>query len=339
MRKAGLAGMMRRVLPLLILSPAPPAPPARAAAQSSAAAPKMTRPGVETRGGPRRLEDLHPQAIFPVAGTPDWSVVAADSVWVSSARVNHVVQLNARANTPGLIADVKRPCSGLSAAFGSIWVPSCGDHTLVRLDPATAKPIAMIAADPANSEGGITAGAGSLWIVTKPSRLVRISPESNAITASADLPTGATNVAFGAGAVWISSYDQDRLLRVDPATMAVTDSISVGPKPRFLTVSDDAVWTLNQGDGSVSRVSLTRPKLVATIACGIPGEGGEIAFGAGHVWATMFDVPLTEIDPATNTVTRQWTGHGGDGLRVGLGSLWLSNLMQGTVWRLDPKQM
>ena len=121
--------------------------------------------------------------------------------------------------------------------------------------------------------------------------------------------------------------------------MAVTASIAVGPRPRFLTVGDHSVWTLNQGDGSVSRVSLSAPRLIKTIACGIPGEGGEIAFGEGRVWATMFDVPLTEIDPATNTVTRQWKGSGGDGLRVGLGSLWLSNLMQGTVWRLDPKQM
>ena len=336
MRNANIGRIMR--FALLLLAPSLMLP-ALAAAQSTAPPSTTMRPGVATPGGSRRLEDLHPQAIFPVAGTPDWSVVATNSVWVSSARVNHVVQLNAITNTPGLIADVRRPCSGLSAAFGSIWVPSCGDHNLVRLDPETGKPIAVVAADPANSEGGITAGAGSIWIVTKPSRLVRISPESNAITASTDLPAGATNVAFGANAIWVSSYEQDRLLRVDPATMAITDAVSVGPKPRFLTVSDDAVWTLNQGDGSVSRVSLTKPKLVTTIACGIPGQGGEIAFGAGHVWATMFDVPLTEIDPATNTVTRQWKGQGGDGLRFGLGSLWLSNLMQGTVWRLAPDHL
>ena len=203
-------------------------PLAQSRAQSAVPVPKVTRPGVPTPGGPRRVEDLRKQAVFAVAGTPDWSVVAAGSVWVSSARLNHVVKLDATSNTPGLIADVKRPCSGLSAAFGSLWVPSCGDHDLVRLDPHTAKPIATIAADPANSEGGITAGADSIWIVTKPSRLVRIKPPGETRSSQAWIcRQAATNVAFGAEAVWITSFDQDRLLRVDPKTMAVTASIAV----------------------------------------------------------------------------------------------------------------
>jgi hypothetical protein len=30
---------------------------------------------------------------------------------------------------------------------------------------------------------------------------------------------------------------------------------------------------------------------------------------------------------------------GGDAIRVGHGSVWLSNLRQGNVWRLDPKRI
>ena len=63
-------------------------------------------------------------------------------------------------------------------------------------------------------------------------------------------------------------------------------------------------------------------KLLANIEVGIPGNGGEIAFGDGHVWATVFQIPLSEIDPPTNKVVRQWTGAGGDSVRLGHGSLW-----------------
>ena len=120
--------------------------------------------------------------------------------------------------------------------------------------------------------------------------------------------------------------------------MTLAATIPVGPKPRFLTVGEGSIWTLNQGDGSVSRVDMKSGKLIATIPCGIPGPGGELSFGEGSVWAAMFDFPVTQIDLKTNTVVKQWAGQGGDGIRAGLGSVWLSNLRQGTVWRFSPQQ-
>ena len=94
---------------------------------------------------------------------------------------------------------------------------------------------------------------------------------------------------------------------------------------------------LNQGDGTVSRVNTKTRKVVASIEVGVPGSGGEIAFGFGHVWATVFQIPISEIDPAVNKVVRQWTGNGGDSIRAGHGSVWLSNLRDHNIWRIDPK--
>jgi len=128
------------------------------------------------------------------------------------------------------------------------------------------------------------------------------------------------------------------LTRVDAKTNKVTDSIETGPGPRFATFGAGAVWTLNQGDGTISRVDVKTRKVVANIEVGVPGGGGEIAFGLGHVWATVFQIPISEIDPATNTVVRQWTGAGGDSIRAGHGSIWLSNLREKNVWRIDPSK-
>ena len=161
--------------------------------------PRIVRPGVATPGVSRLLTDIKTEGVFPVEGTPDWSVATKDSVWVSSARANHVVQLIPATNKAGLIVDIQRPCSGLADGFGSIWVPSCGTHSLTRIDPATGKTIADITADPANSEGGITVGAGSIWIVTKPSTLVRVDPKTNAVSATIQLPSGSDNPTFSDG--------------------------------------------------------------------------------------------------------------------------------------------
>jgi hypothetical protein len=320
------------VLPSLLAAQQTTAPPA------PAHHPRIVRPGVNTPGVSRSMADIKKQAEFTIPGSPDWSVVTADSLWVTTGRDSHIVQLVAATNTLGKVLPIKDPCSGVANAFGSLWSPSCGDHVLTRFDPADGKIIAQIPADAANSEGGITVGAGSIWMVTKPSTLVRIDPVKNAVIASIPLPSGSENPLFSNGFVWISSYEHDALLKVDPASASVVANIPIGPKPRFLTAGAGSIWTLNQGDGTVSRVDEKTGKLVANIACGIPGFGGEITFGAGRVWATMFDFPITEIDPATNKVVKQWGGPGGDGLRFGLGSLWLSNGRQGTVWRLSPDQ-
>jgi virginiamycin B lyase len=284
------------------------------------------------------MDDLKKDAVFPLEGSPDWQVITKAAVWVSSARANHVVQLLPATNTVGLIVDVQRPCSGLTEGFGSIWVPSCGNHDLERVDPATGKITATILAEAANSEGGIAAGAGSIWFVVKPSTLERIDPATNKVVASIELPDGSEDPAFGDGFVWISSFGHDQLLKVDPKTNALVATIPVGPKPRFITVGEGSVWTLNQGDGTVSRVDMKTGKVVATIACGIPGSGGDLSYDNGSVWAAMFDFPLTQIDAKTNTVVGQWAGPGGDGMRAGLGSVWLSNLRQGTVWRIPAQQ-
>lgn len=324
----------------LAFSQAPAAPPASPNGQVPVKVrpPRIVRPGVATEGISRSMSDILTEAVLPVEGSPDWAVVAKDSVWITSARANHVVQLLADGNKVGLIVDVQRPCSGLADGFGSIWIPSCGGHSVVRVDPATGKTVAEIAGDPANSEGGITVGAGSVWIVTKPSALVRIDPRTNAIAATIELPSGSENPFFSDGFVWVSSFEHDQLLKVDPASEKIVATIPVGPKPRFLTAGAGSVWTLNQGDGTISRVEMKTGKVVATITCGIPGGGGEITFGAGSVWATMFDFPLTEVDPKTNKVAKQWGGPGGDGIRFGFGSIWLSNGRQGTVWRISPNQ-
>ncbi len=297
-------------------------------------------PGANTPGVRHSMDDIHPQATFSVEGQPDWMVVTDDAVWVSSANVNHVVRLNSSTNRPDVIVTVAGPCSGLAYGFGSVWVPSCGAHNLVRFDSRTGKIQAEIPAAPADSEGGIAVGAGSVWLATdKKGILSRIDPETNEVIARITIPPGSYGPAFADGAVWVTSTEHNLLTRVDPQTNLAVATIPVGPKPRFLTVGAGSVWTLNQGDGTISRVDTKMNAVTATIAAGIQGSGGEIAFGEGSVWATMMNIPITRVDPEKNAVMQQWFGKGGDSIRVGHGSVWLTDLNHGTVWRLNPNEL
>lgn len=291
--------------------------------------------GVLERGVQHPMTELRPDAVFAVAGHPDWLGVTDDAVWVASSNVNHVVRLDAKTNKPDIVINVAKPCSGLAVSFGSLWIPSCGSHNLVRADATTGTIQATIAASPADSEGGIAAGAGSVWlVVSASSELDRIDARTNAVVARIALPKGSFNPVFAGDSVWVASNDGNALVRVDPASNKVVDSTAIGPKPRFLTIGAGSVWVLNQGDGTISRVDASTGKLLATIYAGIPGLGGEIAFGGGSVWATVFGFPITRIDPSSNKVVQQWTGEGGDSIRFAHGSVWLTFLMGAKVWRL-----
>jgi YVTN family beta-propeller protein len=311
-------------------------------AQAQQSAPRHAPPGVKEVGVQRRMSTVSPIAVFPVEGTPDWQVLTDDSVWVTNSPKNTVHRLDVKTNTVAAVVEVgKQPCSGLAAGFGSIWVPNCGDKTLSRIDTKTNKVVATLPYGPADSEGGIATSTDSVWMLTdKKGVLTRIDPASDTAVAQVQVPPGSFSCVLGEdGAVWISSTENNLVSRVDPKTNMVTDKIAVGPEPRFLTAGGGSIWTLNQGDGTISRVDVNARKRITNIEVGIPGTGGEIAFGEGYVWATLFEIPISQIDPATNKVVHQWFGPGGDSIRAGFGTVWLSNLSQGTLWRIHPNQL
>jgi YVTN family beta-propeller protein len=309
-------------------------------AVSEQRAQRPPRPGVKAPGVQIPITDLKPEAVFPVPGTPDWLAVD-EYVWVSNRPKNSVARLDPKTNTVADTIEVgKSPCSGIAIGFGSVWVPNCGDQTLSRIDVKTGKVSATFPIGIGDSEGGVAAGAGSIWIMTdKKGTLARIDPADNKTVAEIRVPPGSYAVAFGEGTVWITSTETSVLTRVDPQQNLVVETIPVGKEPRFLTVGGGFVWTLNQKEGNVSKVDVKTNKVVATIDVGVPGPGGEIAFGEGSVWVTTFEFPISRIDPATEKVVQQFKGEGGDSIRVGLGSVWLSNLRAGNVWRLDPKRI
>jgi YVTN family beta-propeller protein len=298
------------------------------------------KPGVKTPGVQIPMSALKPEAVFEIPGTPDW-IVIDEHVWVSNRPRNTVARLDPKTNTVAeTIAVGASPCSGIAAGFGSVWVPNCGDQTMSRIDLKSGKVTATIKVGIADSEGGIATGAGSVWVMTdKKGTLARLDPTTNKVVAEIQVPAGSYAVAFGEGSVWITSTENSVLTRVNPQTNLIVESIPVGKAPRFLAVGGGFVWTLNQTEGNVSKVDPKSNKVVETIEVGVPGGGGEIAFGEGSLWVTAFEFPISRIDPAANKVVQQFKGEGGDAIRVGLGSVWLSNLRAGNMWRLDPKRI
>jgi len=289
-----------------------------------------------------QFASLHPSATFKIGGRADWVLVTEDAVWVAGTKPYSVQRIDPRTNR--IVANLRlsgEACSGLEFGFESVWVPLCGERpALVRISALANIIAATLPIAAAGAEGGITASGDSVWMVTdKNGTLSRIDPKTNRVRQTISVPPGSFNPVFADGIIWVTGFQTSVVTAVDASSGGVLLSIPVGPKPRFLTSGSGSIWTLNQGDGTISRIDEKSRKVTATIQAGIPGEGGDLCFGEDSVWASVFSVPLTRIDATTNRISHQWIGKGGDSLRFGHNSIWLTDYHRGRLYRIPSNQL
>jgi virginiamycin B lyase len=289
----------------------------------------------------RPIAELKPIVTLKLGKTADWVAITADAVWVASTGPFAVNRIDPKTNTR--LASVELPgeaCAGLAVGAGSLWVPLCtAQPSLARIDLENNALTSIYPVGPPAGEGGIAYGAGSIWlIVDKLGSLARINPADGAILDTFHVPAGSYNPAFLGGIVWVTHADGTDVTGIDAASGKRVATVVTGPKPRFLTVGAGAVWTLNQGDGTLTRVD-SQKRQPATISLGTPGHGGDIAFGKGKIWTSMPKVPLSLIDARQDRLACQWVGPGGDALNIGHGSLWLTDYHAGTIERIAIKDV
>jgi len=230
---------------------------------------------------------------------------------------------------------------------GNLWVTDRDGGTLLRIDPATNSVADVV---PLSVAGGadpvsVAVGEGSLWVGTnlrdetgQPASawLLRIDPGSGKQLAA--IPIGvAPNVAVGAGAVWVTSGDDNTLTRIDPTSNRVVATIPV-EGPWSVAADETAVWVA--GPGSVMRIDPATNRTVAEVDLVQEDYGGEVAsvtemaVGAAAVWVGYYGFPLgafggltghlARIDPATNTIVAEIPTGGANGLAVSADSAWIT---------------
>jgi YVTN family beta-propeller protein len=294
----------------------------------------VPKPGVKAVQLPVSM--LVPDAEYPTPGGPDWLAAGENQVWTNNRRSDLVVRMDPDTGQTVATVPVRNPCSGLAIAAGTLWAPSCAEGVIYRIDTVTNQVVSKVPVAPANNEGGIAYGAGSIWMPTdQGNAIARIDAVSNDILATIPLPAGSFTAVYGYGRVWVSSTETSVISVIHPASNKIIAAVPVDKRPRFMSAGEGYVWTLNQGTGSVSKIDPSTLKVAATVQLGVPGTGGDIAADEGSVWVTIHDVPLSRIDVHTNTVTHQFVGPGGDGMRVLHGSIWLSNGRFNNVWRIQ----
>lgn len=280
---------------------------------------------------------------FSISG--DWLAGGSGTMWLSDPPAKVVREIAPSTGKETAIAVRQEPCASPDFAFGALWTETCNPFGLARIDPRSRKVTGFVRLPvwaAFDGEGSIAAGYGGVWVVIngpgcENCRLARIDPRTMRIVAKIRIVERATSVRVGYGSVWVvSPYTAaGTVQKVSPASNKVVATAKIGRGPRFFDVGEGGVWTLNQDDGTVSRIDPRTGKLAATIQARVRGTGGDMAVGGGWVWARGYDVFLTRIDPRSHKVVQVYGPPVGSGsVAVGPGGVWISAHDVRSVWRL-----
>ena len=147
-------------------------------------------------------------------------------------------------------------------------------------------------------------------------------------------------VAVAFGAVWVSVNDTAELVRIDPASGAVTHRSPLSDKPCEITATKDALWVVTQS-GVVDRVDPTTRRVLASVPTGFASYEAVEAFGS--IWVSNRNgQSLTRVDPATNaTTTVELPGVNAGGIAASADALWVGDDTTGssTMARVDPETL
>ena len=339
-----LAALAMVVVILLACATASPASPSSAlSATSGAPAASTVLPtqapgnGPAVGGGPVPIESLGATRIS-VTGEPDWIALAGGAAY--TAVVGGLRKVDATTGkVDGLVPIDDVICLALDVGFDSLWAGGCEKHQLHRIVPTSGLPFTPpidLPIPAIREESSIAAGEGGIWIVSSDHRLVRVDPITNRADPDPwQLPESAAAIRAGLGSLWVTVPAADTLLRLPPADPSTSQAIKVGDGPRFLAIGFDAVWVMDQGSGTITRVDRDGTVVTSIKVSDVPIEGGDIATGGGYVWVRTEQDLVVRIDPRTNMVDARLGPPSGSGsVAADDDALWVTAHDVETVWRL-----
>ena len=185
---------------------------------------------------------------LPAAGTAvssnansDHIAVTPRAVWAIGPDLR-VRRVDPRANRiTATIAGVR--ARAIAADRSSVWTLA-GDGTVTRIDERTNEVLARGKVS-ASSVVSIAAGKDGAWISAPADGTVwRAVPGrgDRLVMDTVRVPTGMTDIAYGAGALWGVNPLRGTLAQVDPAAGSVVRTIPIGGFPRGVAVGAGTVW-------------------------------------------------------------------------------------------------
>ena len=194
-------------------------------------------------GGPSKLA---PDGAYAVAAT-------RDAVWVGSAS-RRLLRVDPRTGHTASV-DVGQTPTAIAARGDDVWV-ALTDRQTLRIDARTMEPAGYLAQPPAPIS--LAASQASLWVGARASEypggsenaLWRVEAARVDVARTTQLPGPPMGIDLGGGAVWVACAE-GTVVRVDPRSGAIADTIEVGHVPLDVAYAGGLAWVSIGGAGAI----------------------------------------------------------------------------------------
>jgi YVTN family beta-propeller protein len=211
---------------------------------------------------------------------------ASGSLWVANPDQQQVARVEPDAD-PATVA-VKASPTAITATpdANAVWVAARtrDGGLLARISAATNAVTPMGPMGHAPTGLAITPDGRTVWVATPDDQALQRIDARTGDAKPIALPHVPDQVAFGEGAVWVTSSDSDAVLRINPDTSKVQATIRVGNGPSGIAVGAGRVWVANADDGTVSTID-PQSNEVGTTHLGF--RPAAVAVDQGVVWVAL----------------------------------------------------
>jgi DNA-binding SARP family transcriptional activator/ABC-type branched-subunit amino acid transport system substrate-binding protein len=235
--------------------------------------------------------------------------------------------------------------------------PPASRNLVAVIDPSRDRIVARVAVG--NTPTSVAVGNGSVWALNADDATVsRIDPVTDAVVKTFATGGTPTDIAAGGGALWVGnasaaagsqlagSVFMSSVSRLDPGAGLVTHRVELPRQPEGdccapripgasqLTVGDGSVWAVDP-DLRLARIDLASGRRVATVG-GLSAVA--VAVGREGVWVDDGTRTVARVDPRSNSISARihLAASALSGIAVGAGAVWVTDSIDGTLWRIDP---
>jgi len=169
---------------------------------------------------------------------PDALAAGVGALWVAQ-RSSVVARIDPRTGATRA-AVVLGSSAYVFTLGGSVWTPDDSRSTLIRFTPGGQRAELAVG----NGTAALVESGSRIWIMNhRDATLERIDLTTNAVTRLATLPGGGApeRMVLVGGSLWITGRGTD-LLRVDPETGAVQQTIEIGAGGINIAAGGGSIW-------------------------------------------------------------------------------------------------
>lgn len=294
--------------------------------------------GITTPGIQIPFANLKPEAVIALDG-PAQALLFAQNLLVSQGA--KIARIDTKSNkTLEAWPTAEGLCGGMVNAFASLWAPTCGKNSILKIDTKSGKTTNTLEFGAQAGDQTIAASSDSIWAITdSKGTLSRLDPKEHNVVAEFRLSSACNALAYEAESIWATCPAENRVLRVNPKTNVVTDRIETAAEPIAMAFAEGTLFVLGKKEGKISKIDPKTNKVTGTIETKVNAANGTLAFGDGYLWVSQAGFPLTKIDVKNDKVMQQFYGEGAGTIKFAASALWLLPTGKAEIKRIDPKRV